>query len=70
MQTTLKIEGMHCGGCVKSVTNALSALPLVSSVAIDLETGQARIDHEGAVPESLVGAVEDAGFDAVLAEGA
>ncbi|MFP1632232.1 heavy-metal-associated domain-containing protein [Zhengella sp. ZM62] len=70
MQTTLIIEGMHCGGCVKSVANALSALPLVSSVDIDLDTGQARINHDGAAPDALVGAVEDAGFDAALATGA
>ncbi len=25
--TTLKVEGMSCGGCVKSVTNVLTALP-------------------------------------------
>lgn len=70
MQTRIVIEGMHCGGCVKSVANALSALPLVASVEIDLETGQAQVTHDGAAPEALVGAVEDAGFDAVLAEGA
>lgn len=70
METNLTIEGMHCGGCVKSVTNALSSVPLVRSVDVNLETGQARIAHEGAAPEALVGAVEDAGFDASLGQDA
>ena len=28
--TTLKVDGMSCGGCVKSVTNVLAALPGVA----------------------------------------
>ena len=68
METTLLIEGMHCNGCVKSVSNALSAIDLVSSVAVDLDTGKARIAHGGVAPEALVSAVEDAGFDASVAQ--
>lgn len=70
METRLIIEGMHCGGCVKSVANALSSLSLVTSVNVDLENGQASIVHDGADAKALIDAVEDAGFDARLAQDA
>jgi copper chaperone len=63
--TTLKIEGMTCGGCVKSVTRALEALPGVQKVEVLLEQGQAALTYD----ETRVGApqfkaaIEDAGFE-------
>lgn len=38
-QTTLKIEGLTCQGCVGSVTDALSDLPGVTDVNVDLVNG-------------------------------
>ena len=59
----LSIEGMTCSGCVKAVTRALSKVPGVTDVAVDLDAGQARII--GRVnPQNLVAAVEQAGFGA------
>ena len=34
---TLNIEGMTCGGCVKSVTNALNQVAGVQSVDVSLD---------------------------------
>jgi copper chaperone CopZ len=63
----LSIEGMTCSGCVKAVTRALSQVPGVTAVTVDLDAGQAMI--EGNVsPRSLVAAVEQAGFDANWAQ--
>jgi copper chaperone CopZ len=59
----LSIEGMTCSGCVKAVTRALSKVPGVTDVAVDLDAGQARIRGR-ADPRNLVAAVEQAGFDA------
>ena len=66
METTLiKVGGMSCQGCVKSVTGVLQALPDVASVDVSLERGEARVQHgPGATPELLRQAVLDAGFDA------
>jgi copper chaperone CopZ len=59
----LSIEGMTCSGCVKAVTRALSKVPGVTDVAVDLDAGQARII--GRVnSQILVAAVEQAGFGA------
>ena len=65
----LSIEGMTCSGCVNAVTRALSKVPGVTDVAVDLDAGQARI--RGRVdPQTLVAAIEQAGFGARPAQGA
>lgn len=62
---TLSITGMTCGGCVRSVTGVLQALPGVESVSVSLEQAQAqvRFDDTQVTPALLAAAVEDAGFD-------
>ncbi len=41
--TVIKIDGMHCDHCVKSVTKALESIDGVSKVKVDLETKEAII---------------------------
>ena len=62
----LKIEGMDCQGCVKSVTRMLTGLPGVAQVDVSLEKGNATVRYDpaqAAVPE-MKRAVERAGFKA------
>jgi Cu+-exporting ATPase len=64
----LSIEGMTCSGCVNAVTRALSKVPGVTSVAVDLDAAQAKVN--GRVdPQILVAAVEKAGFAAKATQG-
>ena len=62
---TLNIEGMHCGGCVKSVTRVLTELSGVQSADVQLE-GKANItfDENRVNVAQLIEVIEDAGFDA------
>ena len=62
------VAGMHCGGCVKSVTGAVSRVPGVKHVDVSLENKAAKVEFDGtlATPETIVAAIEDAGFDAHL----
>ncbi len=62
----LKVSGMSCGGCVKSVTNVLQGLPGVAKAEVSLERGEARVDFEpGQVTrDAMAQAVADAGFEA------
>jgi len=60
--TTYLVEGMTCGGCVRSVTAAVqAALPDVT-VDVKLEAGTLTVEgaHEA---QTVRQAVEDAGFD-------
>ena len=62
---TLNIEGMHCGGCVKSVSQVLTELDGVQSANVQLE-GKANItfDENRVNVAQLIEVIEDAGFDA------
>lgn len=67
METTIiKVEGMSCGGCVKSVTNVLTALPGVAKAEVSLDDKQARIEYEaGRVSiDDMKRVIVDAGFEA------
>jgi copper chaperone CopZ len=58
-----EISGMTCANCVRHVTEAISSVPGVTSVVVDLDAGQARV--EGEVDDAQVfAAVEAAGYTA------
>jgi copper chaperone CopZ len=46
--THFTIDGMTCSGCVARVTKAFQRLPGVTSVNIDLPSGQASVTHDPA----------------------
>ena len=64
--TTIKVDGMSCGGCVKSVTGVLTARDGVASADVSLERKQAVVEFDAAkvTRDQLKAAIEDAGFDA------
>jgi copper chaperone len=64
--TTIKVDGMSCGGCVKSVTGVLTALDGVAKADVSLEQKQAVVEFEPAkvTREQLKAVIEDAGFEA------
>jgi Cu+-exporting ATPase len=65
MTIELKIEGMHCGGCMNAVRRALAAVPSVAAVTIDLGAGSASVETSSGIdPAKLVSAVEGAGYEA------
>ena len=68
MEKILNVEGMMCMHCKASVEKVLSALPGVSTVAVDLEAKTATVTCEASVLDAdLVAAVEKKGFKASIA---
>jgi copper ion binding protein len=60
---TVKIQGMSCGHCVASVTEALGKIPGVSEVVVNLEKGEASYAATPAVSDEAVKkAIRDIGF--------
>ena len=62
----LKVEGMDCEGCVKSVTRMLSGLAGVQKADVSLADANARVTYDPAradVP-TMKKAVERAGYKA------
>ena len=64
----LEVQGISCGGCVKNVTAALTRVPGVGSVEVDLQAAHATVTgdfpHGG---DPLVVASTAAGYPAKLA---
>ncbi|MDR1529878.1 MAG: heavy-metal-associated domain-containing protein [Burkholderiales bacterium] len=60
------IEGMHCQGCVKGVTQALQTLQGVGEVKVSLEESLATVQFNDNIisNEKVIKAIEDAGFSA------
>jgi copper ion binding protein len=57
------VVGMTCGHCVNAVTEEVAAVPGVSSVDVDLESGGLTVSSDAPVDEAAVrAAVEEAGY--------
>lgn len=61
---TIKVDGMVCEHCVKSVTSALGELSGVLSAEASLDNGTVTVNCGDDMPiESLTDAIENAGFE-------
>ena len=65
MSVVLEVRGMSCGHCVAAITSAVSALPGVTGVDVDLVGAAVRV--AGTADDAAVAAsIEDAGYDVAL----
>jgi len=62
----LNIPEMHCGGCAAGVQKAIASVDPSARVQVDLATRQVEVQSTAAA-SLITEAVEDAGFDVVLA---
>jgi mercuric transport protein len=63
---TIRVEGMHCGGCASSVTKALKATDGVEDVQVSYEKGEAvvRYDDQKVTVAKLREVINGTGFKA------
>ena len=65
----IKVSGMTCGHCVSAVTEELSSIAGVSSVAVELVPGEVSVvtvTSDGELAEEAVAAaIDEAGYDLV-----
>lgn len=62
---TIEVKGMSCQHCVMSVTKALSMVPGVKDLQVDLKAGKASFNEAAPVDmASVQKAITDAGFEA------
>lgn len=60
----VKIKGMRCNHCVGSVTTALTAIPGISKVEVNLEAGEALYEESSPVDPALIKeAINKIGFE-------
>jgi copper chaperone len=61
--TVFAVTGMTCGHCVNAVRSEVSQVPGVTSVDVDLESGQVTVTAAGELDRAAVSAaVEEAGY--------
>lgn len=62
---TLKVAGMSCNHCVQTVTKAVSALPGVADVRVDLAAGEVActVTDDQTTREQVAEAIDEVGFD-------
>jgi Cu+-exporting ATPase len=60
----LRVDGMHCAGCVSGVEKALSKSPGVRSARVSLAGGSALVKGESLDADRLAASVREAGFEA------
>ena len=65
MRKTIKIEGMSCEHCVKSVEAALSLLKGILSVKVDLAKKEAVVEAVDVEDKEIKATIDDIGFDVV-----
>ena len=61
-----KIQGMTCQHCVMSVTKALSSIPGLTNLRVNLVKGEATFENpQNVSPGKICKAIEDAGYKVV-----
>ncbi len=63
----LSIDGMHCGACVRRVTESLQRTAGVQLGVVDIGSAQMAFDPAETSAEKIVAAVNSIGFQAHLA---
>jgi copper chaperone len=64
-RSIFNVDGMSCQHCVKAVTDAVSALPGVTEVAVDLERKTVTVDHDPSrsTADKIRFEIEEQGYD-------
>ncbi|GGG23222.1 copper ion binding protein [Paenibacillus abyssi] len=64
-EVILKVEGMSCGHCVKSVEGAMEQLGAKGEVDLGAKTVKVSYDEANVSVEKIKEAIEDQGYDVV-----
>lgn len=64
-KAVIKVSGMSCEHCVNAITKALSALPGIRGVVVDLKAGTVTVEHEPTQTplDKIKAEIEDQGYD-------
>lgn len=65
-RTVLRVDGMSCDHCVRSISKALESLEGVTKAEVSLEKHRAIVEHAEGKPSALqmIAAIQDEGYSA------
>ena len=58
----LQVEGMTCGGCVRSVTKAVQSVDGNARVEVDLASKKVKVESQAGL-DAVKAAISEAGYD-------
>lgn len=58
----LQVEGMSCGGCVRSVTKSVQSVDSNARVEVDLASKKVRVETPAAL-DAVKAAISEAGYE-------
>lgn len=63
----IQVEGMTCGHCVETVTQAVNSLNGISQVSVDLDKKQVSVDFDESRtnPEAISSKITEVGFEVI-----
>jgi len=61
------VAGMTCTHCTVAVSTEVARVPGVEGVDVDLETKRVRVRGRALDDAAVIGAIDEAGYDAVVA---
>jgi copper chaperone len=66
-KTTLNVQGMSCGHCVKAIEGSVGKLEGVSSVQVDLQANKVDVEYDTnqVSIEKIKETIDDQGYDIV-----
>jgi len=65
-QSIINVDGMSCEHCVKAITKAVSSLPGVSDVAVDLIARTVTVEHTPVLTlDKIKDEIEEQGYDII-----
>lgn len=59
---SMKVHGMHCGGCAGKVKRAVNAIDQSAHIQIDLKSGQVEVQSTCSA-EEIVKTIRTLGYD-------
>jgi len=66
VETTIKVNGMMCGGCENRVKNALKELAGIESVEASFAEGIVKVNSNGEISIDVIKEkIEDLGFEVI-----
>lgn len=64
----IKVPGMMCMHCVKSISDTMNSMDDVFDVQVDLDTKLVTLQAKDGLQEKILSAIDDLGFDAEVIE--
>ena len=63
----IQVEGMTCGHCVETVTQAVNSLDGISQVSVDLDKKQVSVefDESRTNPDAISSKITEVGFEVI-----